>query len=278
MIQLYNVARRRDDGRGIAGRRVSATASRKPFTAGQVFEIPHGASLTITPRLYHRFWAKEGGGVLVGGEISTISVPQDRQPLRRQRAALRADRGGRAGATSCSNIDYPQAARDRLSMGRRLDGRVAIVTGGGARHRRGDRARVRATKVRASSSPTSTRRRAQRASDALGDARGGRCALDVTREADVRDAVDATLAALRPHRHPGQQRRDHPQGLREGHDARRLWDAVRRRQPEGDVPLQQGGAAGDDRRRAAAGSSTSRRSPARSASRPRARTAPRSSA
>jgi hypothetical protein len=46
------------------------------FTAGQVFEIPHGGSLTIVPNLYHRFWAKEGGDVLVGGEISTISVPK----------------------------------------------------------------------------------------------------------------------------------------------------------------------------------------------------------
>jgi D-lyxose ketol-isomerase len=49
---------------------------RKPFAAGQIFEIPHGASLTITPKLYHRFWAKEGGAALVGGEISTISVPK----------------------------------------------------------------------------------------------------------------------------------------------------------------------------------------------------------
>ena len=32
--------------------------------------------MTIVPRLYHRFWAEEGGGVLVGGEISTISVPK----------------------------------------------------------------------------------------------------------------------------------------------------------------------------------------------------------
>jgi len=48
----------------------------KHFTAGQIFEIPHGGSLSITPKLYHRFWAKEGGGVLVGGEISTISVPK----------------------------------------------------------------------------------------------------------------------------------------------------------------------------------------------------------
>ena len=49
---------------------------RHTFTAGQVFEIAHGCSLTIVPNLYHRFWAKEGAGVLVGGEISTISMPK----------------------------------------------------------------------------------------------------------------------------------------------------------------------------------------------------------
>jgi D-lyxose ketol-isomerase len=49
---------------------------RRSFRAGEIFEIPHGSSLTITPRLYHRFWAREDAGVLVGGEISTISVPR----------------------------------------------------------------------------------------------------------------------------------------------------------------------------------------------------------
>jgi D-lyxose ketol-isomerase len=49
---------------------------RRSFEAGQVFEIPHGQSMTIVPRLYHRFWAKDEGAVLVGGEISTISVPK----------------------------------------------------------------------------------------------------------------------------------------------------------------------------------------------------------
>jgi D-lyxose ketol-isomerase len=49
---------------------------RRTFEAGQVFEIPHGRSVTISPRLYHRFWAKDDDKVLVGGEISTISVPQ----------------------------------------------------------------------------------------------------------------------------------------------------------------------------------------------------------
>ncbi len=49
---------------------------RHEFTAGQTFEIPHGCSLTITQKLYHRFWAKEGAGTLIGGEISTISIPK----------------------------------------------------------------------------------------------------------------------------------------------------------------------------------------------------------
>jgi D-lyxose ketol-isomerase len=75
MLQVYNStpAETMDEtSQGVVYRDGVAT----PFEAGQVFEIPHGGSLTITPRLYHRFWAKEGAGVLVGGEISTISVPK----------------------------------------------------------------------------------------------------------------------------------------------------------------------------------------------------------
>jgi D-lyxose ketol-isomerase len=49
---------------------------RRAFQPGEVLEVPHGQSVTIVPRLYHRFWAKEDAGVLVGGEISTISVPK----------------------------------------------------------------------------------------------------------------------------------------------------------------------------------------------------------
>jgi len=75
MIQLYNsnASEEMDESSpGVA----YIDGVRHEFTAGQVFEIPHGASLTITPRLFHRFWAKEDAGVLVGGEISTISVPK----------------------------------------------------------------------------------------------------------------------------------------------------------------------------------------------------------
>jgi D-lyxose ketol-isomerase len=80
---------------------------RKPFTAGQIFEIPHGASLTITPKLYHRFWAKEGGTVLVGGEISTISVPKTDNRFggnARRFVPIEEDEP----AAYLLNIDYPQ--------------------------------------------------------------------------------------------------------------------------------------------------------------------------
>ena len=75
MIQLYNANDDESMDEASPGT-VYLDGVRHAFEAGQVFEIPHGGSLTITPRLYHRFWAKDGAGVLVGGEISTISVPK----------------------------------------------------------------------------------------------------------------------------------------------------------------------------------------------------------
>ena len=80
---------------------------RHTFTAGQVFEIPHGGSLTITPKLYHRFWAKEGAGVLVGGEISTISMPRTDNRFggnARRFVPIDEDEAPR----HLLNVDYPQ--------------------------------------------------------------------------------------------------------------------------------------------------------------------------
>jgi hypothetical protein len=75
MIQLYNA--RDDESMDEASPgKVWCDGVEKRFEAGQVFEIPHGGSLTIVPKLYHRFWARDDGAVLVGGEISTISVPK----------------------------------------------------------------------------------------------------------------------------------------------------------------------------------------------------------
>ena len=75
MIQLYNAFDDETMDEASPGH-VYCDGVRREFAAGQAFEIPHGSSLTITPKLYHRFWAKDDAGVLVGGEISTISVPK----------------------------------------------------------------------------------------------------------------------------------------------------------------------------------------------------------
>jgi len=41
--------------------------------AGAIVEIKKGCSITLHPRLHHRFWAKKGAGDLVVGEVSSIN-------------------------------------------------------------------------------------------------------------------------------------------------------------------------------------------------------------
>ena len=41
--------------------------------AGGVVEVANGNSITLTPYIYHEFWAKEGEGDLVIGEVSSIN-------------------------------------------------------------------------------------------------------------------------------------------------------------------------------------------------------------
>lgn len=43
------------------------------FEAGIILDIPRGASITLTPGLFHRFWAKKGDGDLVAGEVSSVN-------------------------------------------------------------------------------------------------------------------------------------------------------------------------------------------------------------
>ena len=43
------------------------------FEAGVILDIPRGASITLTPGLFHRFWAKKGAGDLVAGEVSSVN-------------------------------------------------------------------------------------------------------------------------------------------------------------------------------------------------------------
>ena len=106
MIQLYNA--REDETMDESSPGVAwFDGVRRTFEAGEVFEIPHGCSVTITPKLYHRFWAKDGAGVLIGGEISTISVPKTDNRFggnARRFVPIEEDEAPR----HLLNIDYPQ--------------------------------------------------------------------------------------------------------------------------------------------------------------------------
>ncbi len=41
--------------------------------AGDVVEVTNGNSITLTSRMYHLFWAKEGAGDLIVGEVSSVN-------------------------------------------------------------------------------------------------------------------------------------------------------------------------------------------------------------
>jgi len=46
---------------------------KKTFAPGEVVKIMPGCSITLTPYVYHTFWALEGEGDLVCGEVSSIN-------------------------------------------------------------------------------------------------------------------------------------------------------------------------------------------------------------
>ena len=145
-------------------------------------------------------------------------------------------RGDQPGRRAGRQLRHPDAggqeARGGGAMTAMFDltGKVAIVTGGnggiGLGMARG-LAQAGARVVVAGA------QRARRSPRAVGRAAGARRArrvaieVDVTDEASVQRLVAETVDALRPARHPGQQRRhQHPQaaaGARAGRVARRCW-------------------------------------------------------
>ncbi len=46
---------------------------KKTFAPGEIVKIMPGGSITLTPYLYHAFWALEGKGDLVCGEVSSVN-------------------------------------------------------------------------------------------------------------------------------------------------------------------------------------------------------------
>jgi D-lyxose ketol-isomerase len=52
---------------------VSLDGVRHRVEAGHKFVLKPGASITLTPLLYHQFWAEEGTGTSIVGEVSTVN-------------------------------------------------------------------------------------------------------------------------------------------------------------------------------------------------------------
>ncbi|MFO8019368.1 MAG: D-lyxose/D-mannose family sugar isomerase [Promethearchaeia archaeon] len=52
---------------------VSIDGVSKRCEAGEIIELEPGESITLTTKIYHKFWAKTGHGKLLAGEVSTVN-------------------------------------------------------------------------------------------------------------------------------------------------------------------------------------------------------------
>ena len=68
MMELYNA----DENDGLAQTDVHVVCDGVALVvpAGTKLELKHGESITLPPRMYHNFWAKEGTGPVLIGEVS----------------------------------------------------------------------------------------------------------------------------------------------------------------------------------------------------------------
>ena len=69
--QVYN----RSSGGSLADTEVEVSLDgvRHRVKAGHTFTLTPGASITLTPLLYHEFWAEEGTGTSIVGEVSSVN-------------------------------------------------------------------------------------------------------------------------------------------------------------------------------------------------------------
>lgn len=71
MIRLFN---RAPDGKlADSDVEVSLDGVRHRVKAGHTFRLQPGDSITLTPYLYHEFWAEEGTGTSIVGEVSSVN-------------------------------------------------------------------------------------------------------------------------------------------------------------------------------------------------------------
>jgi D-lyxose ketol-isomerase len=71
LIKVYNCAQ--DAGLADTDVEVSLDGVRHRVKAGHTFRLKPGDSVTLTPFLYHEFWAEEGTGTSIVGEISSVN-------------------------------------------------------------------------------------------------------------------------------------------------------------------------------------------------------------
>jgi D-lyxose ketol-isomerase len=71
LIRLYN--RAPDGGLADTDVEVSLDGVRHRVPAGHTFRLTPGESITLTPFLYHEFWAEKGNGTAIVGEVSSVN-------------------------------------------------------------------------------------------------------------------------------------------------------------------------------------------------------------
>jgi hypothetical protein len=72
VIQLYNAL----DDESVdmkSNVEVYCDGIKKDIAPGELLSLAPGESITLTPRLYHKFWARENDGVLICGEVSSVN-------------------------------------------------------------------------------------------------------------------------------------------------------------------------------------------------------------
>ena len=71
LIELYNV--NQEEGLDDSDVKISIDGERNRLKAGSIIELKPGESITLFPNHYHRFWAKEGHGKVLIGEVSSVN-------------------------------------------------------------------------------------------------------------------------------------------------------------------------------------------------------------
>ena len=71
LIEVYNVSQ--EEKLDNSDVKISIDGEQKHVKAGSVIELKPGESITIFPNHYHRFWAKDGNGKVLIGEVSSVN-------------------------------------------------------------------------------------------------------------------------------------------------------------------------------------------------------------